>query len=155
MNSTILFKIGNNAKNGITVLKKPQRREKIGKNKKKEEMDVIDEGKLEKDKKQEEVTRSQDGEPRRSLAALKRAHKILEEADKQKEQELVRLEKTKEEKKQAILEEDKKQEEKVKLKILEPKIFMQKFLEARVFMNELFSYLFFAFRVVFRQVATK
>ena len=93
MNSTILFKIGNNAKNGITVLKKPQRREKIGKNKKKEEMDVIDEGKLEKDKKQEEVTRSQDGEPRRSLVALKRAHKILEEADKQKKQELIGLKK--------------------------------------------------------------
>ena len=42
------------------------------------------------------------------MAALKRAHKILKEADKQKEQELVKLEKAKEEKKQARLKEDKK-----------------------------------------------
>ena len=39
----------------------------------------------------EEVVRSPDEEQRRSLAALKRAHKTVEEANNQKEQELVKL----------------------------------------------------------------
>ena len=40
-----------------------------------------------------ELQKKEQEEPRRSLAALKRAHKTLEEANKQKEQELVKLEK--------------------------------------------------------------